>query len=611
MCGIIGIIRSADAKTKVAEDIIEGLRRLEYRGYDSAGIATVHNGEIHKLRAQGKLSNLERALFDAPLSGLVGIGHTRWATHGAPSERNAHPHSSDKVALVHNGIIENYQELKAELLDLGYVFNSDTDSEVIAMLITRYIDEGTTPEHSTIKAIQRLHGAYAIAVIFKEAPDILIGARKGSPLAVGYGKDAMYLGSDAIGLAPLTSRITYMEEGDFVVLTKDDVRFMDAEGTPVERSIQHSEISSASIGKEGFRHFMQKEIFEQPKALGETITAYIEPGSHQIKLGKGDISFRDVEIINIIACGTSYYAGMVASYLLEKFARISTRVEIASEFRYRSPVLNKKGLAIVISQSGETADTLAAMRLCKESGLKTVAIVNSPESTMANEADSVMRTYAGPEIGVASTKAFTTQLACLSLLAIKAGTDTGAINREEGAKLLRELIEIPGHVAEVLMREGELHFIAQDIMNSKDAIYIGRGSLSAIAYEGALKLKEISYIHAEGFAAGELKHGPIALIDETVPVIAVAPSDGLFEKTASNVQEVVARSGKVVLLSDKEGINKLGDFCYHTFEMPKCPSSFAPIIYAIPVQLLAYHVAVLKGTDVDQPRNLAKSVTVE
>jgi len=608
MCGIIGIV----GKEGVAGHLVDGLKRLEYRGYDSAGIAVINpNGEIIKLREEGKISNLEASLETNPLEGVTGIGHTRWATHGVPSKKNAHPHSTGKVALVHNGIIENFQELKAELAAAGHEFKSDTDSEVIAVLIHSLLESGLEQNKTVIEAVKRLRGAYAIAVIFSGEEDLMIGARKGSPLAIGYGDGEMYLGSDSIALAPLTNKISYLEEGDIVTLGRDSAEFTDKDGNLASREIKISNISSASIGKAGYRHYMLKEIYEQPTAVAETLHSYINPASGGIELPQNKLDFKSINRVIIVACGTSYYAGSVASYWFEQISKLPCEVQIASEFRYRQPVLDKNTLAVFISQSGETADTLAALRLCKSEGLQCAALVNSHESTMAFESDLMLRTYAGPEIGVASTKAFTTQLVALACLAIFVAKKKGMVTVESEKKILHSLLEIPAKLSEVLMLESEIQEISNKLALAQDIIYIGRGVMFPIAMEGALKLKEISYIHAEGFAAGELKHGPIALIDEKVPVIALAPHDELSEKTASNIQEVAARKGCVVLIGSHESTKSLSGITSHVIEVPDGDIISNPVICAVPVQLLAYHIAVNKGTDVDQPRNLAKSVTVE
>ncbi len=607
MCGIVGIIGKQD----VAGQLVEGLKRLEYRGYDSAGIATLVDGAIERRRAQGKLVNLEALLKDKPLGGAIGIGHTRWATHGVPNEINAHPHATARVAVVHNGIIENYQELKAELAAKGHSFASQTDTEVVVHLIDAYLQEGKSPEDATQQALRRLDGAFALGIIFANRPDILIAARRGSPLAIGHGDGEMYLGSDALALAPLTRRLTYLEEGDWAVLTRQGAAIRDADGNLVERPTKITQLSGALIGKGEHRHYMMKEICEQPQVISDTIQSYYNPEDRTVTLPVFPFDLKSVERITIVACGTSYYAGLVGRYWFEQLARLSVDVDIASEFRYRHPVMKKGQLAIFISQSGETADTLAALRLCKQGGVHTLAVVNVGESTMAREADAMVMTLAGPEIGVASTKAFTAQLSVLACLALGMGRALGRLSLEAEAKHVAALVSVPSRVADVLASDAHIKEIASKVAEAKDAIYIGRGTGFPIALEGALKLKEISYIHAEGYAAGELKHGPIALLDEDMPVIAIAPSDDLFDKTASNIEEVIARGAKVLLFTDGLGAKRLAAKAWATIELPQVDSFVAPLLYAVPVQLLAYHVAVAKGTDVDQPRNLAKSVTVE
>ncbi|MCF8499922.1 MAG: glutamine--fructose-6-phosphate transaminase (isomerizing) [Rhodospirillum sp.] len=607
MCGIIGIIGVRNA----IPSLMDGLRRLEYRGYDSTGIATLVEGTIQRRRAEGKLVNLEARLRQDPMEGVIGIGHTRWATHGVPNEINAHPHASARVAVVHNGIIENFIEIRDRLAAKGHVFASDTDTEAVVHLITEYLDSGLKPEAALAKALGELDGAFALGIMIAGQEDLLFAARKGSPLAIGYGEGEMFLGSDALTLAPLTRRIAYLEDGDWAVLTREGAVVRDESGAVVERSIHMSTVSGAMIGKGEHRHFMLKEIYEQPQVIGDTLNGMFNPSERTITLPDLPFDLAEVKRVTIIACGTSYYAGMVARYWLESIARVPVDIDVASEFRYRAPPLEAGGLALFISQSGETADTLAALRHCKAKGLRCVSIVNVPESTMARESDAVLPTLAGPEIGVASTKAFTTQLVVLACLCIALAKARGAIDHQTEARLSKGLTEVPAPCAEVLKYDGALREIAQDVAGARDVLYLGRGTSYAIALEGALKLKEISYIHAEGYAAGEMKHGPIALIDETVPVIVIAPADGLFDKTASNVQEVVARGGKVIFFSDREGGRRLGTKPAHSVVLPVVDSFVAPILYAIPVQLLAYHVAVLKGTDVDQPRNLAKSVTVE
>jgi len=606
MCGIVGII----GKAEVAPLLVEGLKRLEYRGYDSAGIATLVNGHIERRRAQGKLVNLEALLKTQPVTGTIGIGHTRWATHGVPNEANAHPHATAYAAVVHNGIIENYQELRAELMEAGQVFESDTDTEAVVQLLSFYLKQGETPEAATAKTLKRLQGAFALGIIFAGRQDMMIAARQGSPLAIGYGDGEMYLGSDALALAPLTQKLSYLADGDWAILTADSVTIFDVNGREVKREVRQTAFSGAMIGKGEHRHFMHKEIYEQPQVIGDTLNTMLNPSNRTITLKQIPFALESVEKVTIIACGTSFYAGMVAKYWIEQLARVPVEIDIASEFRYRAPPMVKGGLALFISQSGETADTLAALRYCRSQGQHILSLVNVPESTIARESDTALLTQAGPEIGVASTKAFTTQLVALSCLSLALARAKKAIDHETEARLSQALASLPARVADVLAHDAQLKQIAEDIASARDVLYLGRGTAYPIALEGALKLKEISYIHAEGYAAGELKHGPIALIDEKVPVIVIAPSDELYEKTASNVQEVVARGGKVVFLSDKQGVARLGVKAV-TVELPDVDPFVAPILYAIPVQLLAYHVAVAKGTDVDQPRNLAKSVTVE
>ena len=607
MCGIIGII----GKKEVAPLLIEGLRRLEYRGYDSAGIATMHNGQLQISRAEGKLVALEKELDKNPLSGTVGIGHTRWATHGAPTTVNAHPHITDKVGVIHNGIIENFGELRAELENKNYKFHTQTDTEVIPTLLTYYIDEGKTPHEAVAAALERLEGAFALGILFSGNEDLLIAARRGSPLAIGYGEGEMYIASDAYALAPLTSKITYLEEGDWAEITRHNVTIYDKDNNKVEREIKLTALSGSTLGKGNYRHFMLKEIYEQPSVIGQTLNSFYNPVTKKVKMPEMPFDFKDIERITIIACGTSFYAGQTAKYWLESIAKIPTEVDIASEFRYAEKILPKNGLAIFISQSGETADTLAALRYARSNGQHIVSILNSNESSMERESDVTLHTCAGPEIGVASTKAFTTQLVALACFALAAAEERKAIDEKRIEELSHALSEVPSRAAEVLNHDESLKGLSRKLAEVSDIIYIGRGSSYPIAMEGALKIKEISYIHAEGIAAGELKHGTIALIDENVPVIVIAPYDNLFDKTASNVQEVAARGAKVIFLSDIDGINHLRNISSSTIELPKVNPFVAPILYAIPIQLIAYHTAVLKGTDVDQPRNLAKSVTVE
>ena len=607
MCGIVGVV----GRKPVAPVLMDGLKRLEYRGYDSAGMATLADGGIDRRRAEGKLVNLQALLDRAPLPGDVGIGHTRWATHGAPNENNAHPHATGRVALVHNGIIENYRELREELIPLGYGFETETDTEAVAQLITRYMDGGDAPVEATARALSRLEGAFALAIIFTGEHDLMIGARRGSPLVVGWGEDAMYLGSDALALASMTDRVSYLDDGDWVVLSRDGASVRDADGNTIEPDIKSIALTGALVGKGNHRHFMLKEIYEQPTVIGDTFSTYFNPASGAIQLPGLPFDLADVGKVTIVACGTSYLAGMVAKYWFERLARLDVEVDIASEFRYRGATMPENGLAVFISQSGETADTLAAQRYAREQGSRTLAVVNVAESTMGREADALLPTHAGPEIGVAATKTFTCQLVTLACLAIAMARSRGTIDHGTEAGLSAAIAEVPARAAEILNHDERLRDIAHELAEARDVLYLGRASAFPIALEGALKLKEISYIHAEGFAAGELKHGPIALIDEDVPVVVVAPSDDVFEKTASNVEEVIARGARVVLLGDEAGIGRLGDMAAAAVRMPSVDPVVAPILYAIPVQLLAYHVAVIKGTDVDQPRNLAKAVTVE
>jgi len=608
MCGIVGIL----GKGPVAENIVEALRRLEYRGYDSAGVATLDDGRIERRRAVGKLHNLARLLEQQPLNGNAGIGHTRWATHGGVTETNAHPHVVGDVVVVHNGIIENFRTLKDELVAEGAVFTTQTDTEVVAQLIARERARGKPPRQAVQAVLQRLEGAFALAILFRGEPDLMIGARNGPPLAVGHGKGEMYLGSDAIALSPFTNRITYLEDGDWVVLTHNSIDIRDAEGRQVIRPISFSQASAMLVDKGNHRHFMAKEIAEQPEVIGHTLAEYIDFGERAVRLPeKLPFDFKALDRIIITACGTASYAGLTAKYWFERVARLPTEVDIASEFRYREAPLPRNGLAIVVSQSGETADTLAALRYCKLQGQHTVAIVNVPESTIARESELVLRTFAGPEIGVASTKAFTCQLTALACLAILAGKLRGTISREQERELVGALIEAPRHMSEILKDEKHIAEVAREVAHARDVLYLGRGINFPIALEGALKLKEISYIHAEGYAAGELKHGPIALIDEQVPVIVIAPRDDLYEKTVSNMEEVAARGGKIVLLTDDKGLAANGDRTFRWIRVPQAHAFISPLLYAVPVQLLAYHAAVFMGTDVDQPRNLAKSVTVE
>jgi len=608
MCGIIGIV----GKDEVASRLLDGLRRLEYRGYDSAGICTIHDDRLDRRRAEGKLENLARKLSADPLPGQIGIAHTRWATHGAPTQDNAHPHATGEVALVHNGIIENFKPLRDELIAAGRIFESQTDTEVVAHLISAAVEAGVDPVEAVRVSLKRLHGAFALAILFRQHPGMLIGARLGSPLVVGYGEDGeSYLGSDALALAPLTQKISYLEEGDWVVVTREGTQIYDRDDQPVTRPIVHSGVSSLTIDKGNHRHFMLKEIYEQPIVVAQTLKSYVRRLEDQVSLPIPDFDLGAIRRVTIVACGTSYYAGMVAKYWFEQFARVPVDLDVASEFRYRTPVLEEGGLALFISQSGETADTLAALRHARNEGQKIAVVVNVPTSTMAREADLLLPTHAGPEIGVASTKAFTCQLAVLAAFAANLARAKGRLSPREEKDIVRHLSEAPAAINGALAYDQAIEAMAGTIASARDVLYLGRGTDFPLALEGALKLKEISYIHAEGYAAGEMKHGPIALIDENVPVIVIAPSGPLFEKTVSNMQEVQARGGKVVLISDYDGIEAAGENCIATITMPKVHPLIAPIVYAIPVQLLAYHVAVAKGTDVDQPRNLAKSVTVE
>jgi glucosamine--fructose-6-phosphate aminotransferase (isomerizing) len=590
---------------------MDALGRLEYRGYDSAGIATLVEGRIDRRRAEGKLVNLARALDAAPLAGSTGIGHTRWATHGAPTETNAHPHGTARVAVVHNGIIENHAELRAELEAAGQVFSTETDTETVAQLVDLHLRQGMPPIEAAGAALRRLEGAYAIAMIFAGHPDLMIGAQQGAPLAVGYGEDEMFLGSDALALAPLTRRIAYLRDGDWAVLDRTDARFMAADGTPVAREIKLTRLTGAAIGRGNFRHFMEKELHEHPAVIGDTLRRMVDPGSRAVVLPALPFDLAALPRITISACGSAFYAGLVGRWWFETLARVPTDADVASEFRYRAPPLADGGLGLLVSQSGETADTLAALRYLRAERQHVLSIVNVPESSMARESDAALETVAGPEIGVASTKAFTAQLSVLACLAIATARARGRIDAAREAALTAALLEIPSRAAEVLERADTIQRIAALVAEARDVLYLGRGNCFPIALEGALKLKEISYIHAEGYAAGEMKHGPIALVDSAVPIIAITPSGPLFEKTASNLQEAAARGGRIIVFSDAAGAARLRGIATDTVILPDVDPVFAPILYAIPVQLLAYHVAVRKGTDVDQPRNLAKSVTVE
>jgi glucosamine--fructose-6-phosphate aminotransferase (isomerizing) len=607
MCGIVGVV----GKKPAPPIILEALKRLEYRGYDSAGIATVVNGSISRRRVSGKLASLAECLAAEPLPGEVGIGHTRWATHGAPSECNAHPHATEAVAIVHNGIIENFRALRRELEAKGCVFQSQTDSEVVAHLITSLLGEGKTPVEAVAAAIKRLEGAFALGIVFRGEHDLIVGARRGSPLVVGYGEDAMYIASDAIALAPFTSRVTYLEEGDYAELHTDRAVIRDDKDHIVNREIRVSSATANLIDKGDHRHFMAKEIFEQPEVIGHTLASYIDPLEEAVRLPGLPFDLGKIEQGLFVGCGTAFYAALLGKLWLERLARVSADADIASELRYRDAVLNKNGLAVFVSQSGETADTLAALRHCRAAGQKAAAVVNVPESTIAREASALLPTHAGPEIGVASTKAFTCQLAVLFALALAVGRARGTVTRAEERRLVGYALRLPRLVGQVLSEAARIEALAHEIAAARDVLYLGRGMSFPIALEGALKLKEISYIHAEGYAAGELKHGPIALIDEDVPVIVIAPTNALFEKSISNMQEVMARGGRVILISDEKGVAKGGAGAFATIALPEVDPVIAPVLYAIPVQLLAYYTAVHKGTDVDQPRNLAKSVTVE
>jgi glucosamine--fructose-6-phosphate aminotransferase (isomerizing) len=607
VCGIIGIIGAAPA----CPILVDGLKRLEYRGYDSAGLATLVVGRIERRRAEGKIANLEAVLADNPLSGTIGIGHTRWATHGIPNEANAHPHANAAVAVVHNGIVENFQALKESLVADGHVFESGTDTEVIVHLVTRYLGQGLAPAKAAARAVGELEGAFALAMIFAGHSDLVIGARRGSPLAIGHGDGEMFLGSDALALAPLTQRICYLDDGDLVELTREGATIHDETGTVVERPIQETAAIGDAIGKGNYVHYMLKEIYEQPTVIGDTLVSFVNPDSLVVSLPDLPVDFAALPRLQMLACGSSWHAALIARYWFESIAQVPVEVDIASEFRYRAPVLPEGGAALAVSQSGETADTLAALRLARDLGQTALAIVNVAESTLAREADGVLLTHAGPEVGVASTKAFTTQMTVLACLAIAAARARGAIDHEREAALSTAITEVPARVAEVLRHDARLKELAEEIATARHVLFLGRGTGYPVALEGALKLKEITYIPAEGFAAGEMKHGPIALIDKDIPIIVVAPSDALFEKTASNMQEVIARGGRVIFLSDAEGIARLGDLAAASIEIPAVDAFVAPILYTIPVQLLAYHAAVIRGTDVDQPRNLAKSVTVE
>ncbi|TIN69004.1 MAG: glutamine--fructose-6-phosphate transaminase (isomerizing) [Mesorhizobium sp.] len=607
MCGIVGIV----GHSQVAPLIVDALKRLEYRGYDSAGVATIEHGQLARRRAEGKLINLERRLKDEPLDGTIGIGHTRWATHGVPNETNAHPHFSDGVAIVHNGIIENFAELREELIRDGYSFSSQTDTEVVAHLVARELAKGLKPVEAAHQALKRLEGAFALAIMFKGDEDLIVGARNGPPLAVGHGDGEMFLGSDAIALAPFTNSITYLEDGDWAVVRRDGVTIFDIDGTKVDRKRQQSLSTSFMVDKGNRRHFMEKEIHEQPEVISHTLANYLDFVGGVSKPLDLPFNFAEINRLAISACGTAYLAGLIGKYWFERYARLPVDIDVASEFRYREMPLSKNDAAFFISQSGETADTLASLRYCRKAGMKIGAIVNVRESTMGRESDVVLPTLAGPEIGVASTKAFTCQLSVLASLAVRAGVARGTISKEQEKALVRALSEAPRYANQVLKLEEQIERIARELSRYKDVLYLGRDTNFPLAMEGALKLKEISYIHAEGYAAGELKHGPIALIDENMPVIVIAPHDRIFEKTVSNMQEVAARGGKIILITDSKGAALTSVKTMETIVLPDVPEIISPIIYALPIQMLAYFTAVFMGTDVDQPRNLAKSVTVE
>ncbi len=608
MCGIVGIIGTEP----VAPRLVDALKRLEYRGYDSAGVATLEQGAIARRRAEGKLGNLASKLGMEPLSGRIGIGHTRWATHGAPTEGNAHPHATDKVAVVHNGIIENFRELLADLSKDGYLPKTQTDTESVALWVTREIDRGLDPEMAVARTLKILRGAFALVFMFKGHDKLLIAARHGAPLAVGYGDTEMYLGSDAMALAPFTSRLSYLLDGDWAVITPKGVTIRNEADAIVQRETLVSHASALMVDKGNHRHFMAKEIYEQPETISHTLSHYVDMGSETVALReKLPFDFAALTRLTISACGTAYYAGLIAKYWFERYARLPVDVDVASEFRYREPPVTAGGAALFISQSGETADTLAALRYCAREGQHVVSLLNVPESTIGRESEVVFPTLCGPEIGVASTKALTAQLTALASLVIAAGVARGVLDRARETELVRALVELPAAVSAALGTEDQVEKIAKGLSKAKDVLYLGRGQMFPVAMEGALKLKEISYIHAEGYPAGELKHGPIALVDEVMPVIVVAPSDELMEKTLSNMQEVAARGGQIILVTDAEGAAHIGHGVAETIVIPKVSSFVAPILALIPVQLLAYHTAVFMGTDVDQPRNLAKSVTVE
>ena len=607
MCGIVGILGNHEA----SPILLDALKRLEYRGYDSSGIATINDGVLERRREIGKLVNLADKLVHKPLKGKIGIGHTRWATHGSPTVANAHPQKTGKVAVVHNGIIENFKKLRDELISDGAVFQSETDTETVAQLCMSFINNGDNPAIAAKKTLDRLEGAYALCFLFHDNDNLLIAARKGSPLAIGHGNGEMFVGSDAIALAPMTNQVTYLEEGDLALITRESLEIFDIDGRAIERNRQTLDLNAQNVAKGNYKHFMAKEIAEQPSVLADAIQQNLNSTRNKLEISNLELDFSSINRITLVACGTAFLACNVAKYWFEKIARIAIDLDVASEFRYREPPVEKNNLAIVVSQSGETADTLAALRYCNKNEMKTLGIVNVDESTISREASLALQIHAGPEIGVASTKAFTCQLTTLYFLAIKAANDKGNINSKQEAKLIKSILQLPSMIVDALSLEAEIKQTAQDLSKASNAIFLGRGAMYPLASEGALKLKEISYIHAEGYASGELKHGPIALVDENMPVVVLAPKDELFEKTVSNMHEVMARGGKVLLITDAEGADEAQDGTWKTIIMPKIPNDLAPILYSIPVQLLAYHTAVYKGTDVDQPRNLAKSVTVE
>jgi glucosamine--fructose-6-phosphate aminotransferase (isomerizing) len=607
MCGIVGILGNHEA----SPILLDALKRLEYRGYDSSGIATINDGVLERRREIGKLVNLADKLVHKPLKGKIGIGHTRWATHGGPTVANAHPQKTGKVAVVHNGIIENFKKLRDELISDGAVFQSETDTETVAQLCMSFISNGDKPAIAAKKTLDRLEGAYALCFLFHDNDNLLIAARKGSPLAIGHGNGEMFVGSDAIALAPMTNQVTYLEEGDLALITRESLEIYDFDGRAIERNRQTLDLNAQNVAKGNYKHFMAKEIAEQPSVLADAIQQNLNSARNKLEIPSLALDFRSINRITLVACGTAFLACNVAKYWFEKIARISIDLDVASEFRYREPPVEKNNLAIVVSQSGETADTLAALRYCNKNEMKTLGIVNVDESTISREASLALQIHAGPEIGVASTKAFTCQLTTLYFLAIKAAKDKGSINSNQEAKLIKSILQLPSMIVDALSLEAEIKQTAQDLSKASNAIFLGRGAMYPLASEGALKLKEISYIHAEGYASGELKHGPIALVDENMPVVVLAPRDELFEKTVSNMHEVMARGGKVLLITDAEGADEAQEGTWKTIIMPNIPNDLAPILYSIPVQLLAYHTAVYKGTDVDQPRNLAKSVTVE